>query len=144
MTWLMIETVGLIATIFFLLYYYSMSRMDYWRKRGVKGPKPLPFLGNFKDVFLAKESTMDCFERAYKEFKDEPIIGVYGGHEPLLILRDLDLIKDVLIKDFNKFAQRTHGAIREVRIKQYVLIRMSYKVFFFKFFKDSKMNEYKK
>lgn len=120
----MIETVGLIATVFFLLYYYSMSKLDYWRKRGVKGPKPLPFLGNFKDVLLAKESTMDCFERAYKEFKDEPMVGMYGSHEPLLILRDLDLIKDVLIKDFNKFAQRTQGAIREVEPLSEQLFRL--------------------
>lgn len=124
MSWLMIETVGLIATVFFLLYYYSMSKLDYWRKRGVKGPKPLPFLGNFKDVLLAKESTMDCFERAYKEFKDEPMVGMYGSHEPLLILRDLDLIKDVLIKDFNKFAQRTQGAIREVEPLSEQLFRL--------------------
>ncbi|XP_033192745.1 cytochrome P450 6B1 [Bombus vancouverensis nearcticus] len=114
MSWLMIETIGFIVTVFVLLYYYSMIKLNYWRKRGVKGPKPLPFLGNFKDVLLGKDSTTDCFQKAYNEFRDEPMVGVYGGHEPLLVLRDLDLIKDVLIKDFNKFAQRTHGAVREV------------------------------
>ncbi|KOX78739.1 Cytochrome P450 6k1 [Melipona quadrifasciata] len=116
MSWLMIETIALIATVLVLLYYYSKIKLSYWKKRGVKGPKPLPFLGNFKDVLLAKESTTDCFQKAYNEFKDEPMVGVYGSHEPLLILRDLDLIKDVLIKDFNKFAQRTHGSVREVRM----------------------------
>ncbi|KAK1132498.1 hypothetical protein K0M31_013881 [Melipona bicolor] len=114
MSWLMIETIALIAAVLVLLYYYSKIKLSYWKKRGVKGPKPLPFLGNFKDVLLAKECTTDCFQKAYNEFKDEPMVGVYGGHEPLLILRDLDLIKDVLIKDFNKFAQRTHGSVREV------------------------------
>ena len=112
----MIETIALIATVFVLLYYYSKIKLSYWKKYGVKSPKPLPFLGNFKDVLLGKDCTTDCFQNAYNEFKDERMVGVYGGHEPLLVLRDLDLIKDVLIKDFNKFAQRTHGSIREVRM----------------------------
>ena len=112
----MIETIALIATLFVLLYYYSKIKLSYWKKRGVKGPEPLPFLGNFKDVLLGKECTTDCFQKAYTEFKDEPMVGVYGGHDPLLVLRDLDLIKDVLIKDFNMFAQRTHGSVREVRM----------------------------
>lgn len=124
MSWLMIETIGFIVTVFVLLYYYSMIKLNYWQKRGVKGPKPLPFLGNFKDVLLGKDSTTDCFQKAYNEFRDEPMVGVYGGHEPLLVLRDLDLIKDVLIKDFNKFAQRTHGAVREVYVLTfYVLLK---------------------
>lgn len=114
MSWLMIETVALIATVFVLLYYYSKIKLSYWKKYGVKGPKPLPFLGGFKDVLLGKESTTDYFHKVYNEFKDEQMIGVYGGHEPLLILKDLDLIKDVLIKDFSKFAQRTHRSIREI------------------------------
>lgn len=111
----MLETFALVCTVFVLLYYYSLSKLEYWRRRGVKGPKPLPFVGNFKDVLLGKISTTDCFHKAYNEYKDEPVIGVYGGHDPLLLVKDLDLVKDVLIKDFSKFAQRTHGAVREVR-----------------------------
>lgn len=106
MSSLMFETVGLLAAILFLLYYYSKSALDFWKKRGVKGPKPIPFLGNFKDVFLGKISVNDSFVKAYYEFRDEPLIGMFSGHIPILLVKDPELMKDVLIKDFWKFADR--------------------------------------
>ncbi|XP_029055795.1 probable cytochrome P450 6a14 [Osmia bicornis bicornis] len=106
MSWPLFEAAGLLAAILFLLYYYSTSLLQYWEKRGAKGPKPIPFLGNFKDMFLGKSSFNDCIIKAYYEFKDEPLIGVFSGHIPILIVRDPDLMKDVLIKDFSKFADR--------------------------------------
>lgn len=30
-----------------LLYYYLTWHFDHWRKRGVLGPKPIPFVGTF-------------------------------------------------------------------------------------------------
>ncbi|XP_017758026.1 PREDICTED: probable cytochrome P450 6a14 [Eufriesea mexicana] len=114
MTWPVIETVGLAVTVLILLYYYSKSKLEYWRKRGVNGPKPLPFLGNYKDVFLGKASVSDSFEDAYNNFRDEQVVGIYVGHTPLLVLRDPDIIKTVLIKDFSVFADRTIRTVRTV------------------------------
>lgn len=101
-----LETIALVAAVALLLYYYSISALQFWEKRGVKTPKPIPFLGNFKDVFLGKISINDCFVKVYNDYKDEPMVGVYGGHIPHLVLRDPDLIKDVLIKDFPNFVNR--------------------------------------
>nr|XP_034183757.1 probable cytochrome P450 6a14 [Osmia lignaria] len=106
MSWSMFETVGFFVGILILLYYYSTSVLEFWQKRGVKGPKPIPFLGNFTNVFLGRSSVNDCFVKAYYQFKDEPMVGVFGGHIPHLIIRDPDLIKDVLIKDFSTFVNR--------------------------------------
>lgn len=114
MTWPVIETVGLVDTVLILLYYYSKSKLEYWEKRGVKGPKPLPFVGNYKDVFLGKASVSDSFEDAYNNFKDEQVVGLYVGHTPLLVLRDPEIIKTVLIKDFSVFADRTIRTVRAV------------------------------
>nr|QBC73114.1 cytochrome P450 mono-oxygenase [Osmia bicornis] len=104
--WSVLEIVGFLVAILILLYYYSTSILEYWKERGVKGPKPIPFLGNFKDVYLGKISMNDCFVKAYREFKGEPMVGVFSGHIPHLVLRDPDLIKDVLIKDFSNFVER--------------------------------------
>ncbi|XP_012136792.2 cytochrome P450 6a2-like [Megachile rotundata] len=101
-----LEVIALAAVILFLLYYYSTSALQFWEKRGVKGPKPILFLGNFKDVFLGKVSINDCLVKVYNDFKDEPMVGIFGGHIPHLVLRDPDLIKDVLIKDFPNFVDR--------------------------------------
>lgn len=106
---------GFVAAILFLLYYYVTYKFDFWRKRGVQGPKPIPFFGNFLDVFLTKASVSDCFTNAYFNYKDEPLVGMFLGSTPLLVVKDPDLIKDVLIKDFPCFADRTLGPVDEVR-----------------------------
>ncbi|XP_076165087.1 putative cytochrome P450 6a14 [Ptiloglossa arizonensis] len=114
MTWPMLETLGLGVAVLFLFYYYFTSTFDFWKKRGVKGPKPIPYLGNFKDVFLGKASISDCLNKAYYDYKDEPMVGIFAGQKPLLVLRDPELMKDVLIKDFSVFADRTFKPVEEI------------------------------
>lgn len=42
-------TGALVSVIAFLvsLYIYFTWNFDYWKKRGVAGPRPIPFLGNY-------------------------------------------------------------------------------------------------
>ena len=119
-----LEALGFVAAILFLLYYYFTSTFDFWRKRGVKGPKPIPFFGTFLDVFLAKDSVSDCFTHAYCNYKDEPLVGLFVGSTPLLVVNDPDLIKDVLIKDFPCFAERTLSSVDEVEPLSVHLFRL--------------------
>ena len=119
-----LEALGFIAAILFLLYYYFTSTFDFWQKRGVKGPKPIPFFGNFLDVFLAKNSVSDCFTNAYYNYKSEPLVGLFVGSTPMLVVKDPELMKDVLIKDFSCFAERTLTAIDEVEPLSVHLFRL--------------------
>ncbi|XP_071581356.1 probable cytochrome P450 6a13 isoform X2 [Temnothorax nylanderi] len=70
-----------IAVVILALYYFLTSSYDFWKSRGVRGPRPIPGL-------------------------DEPMIGIFDRKTPVLVIQDLDLIKDVLIKDFLVFATR--------------------------------------
>lgn len=101
--WLEI-TLGLGALV--LLFYYTTSGLDYWRKRGVRGPRPLPIFGNFASVFLKQKAPFQVFSQIYEDYKKYPYAGAFRGHKPMLVLNDLDLIKNVLIKDFSTFAGR--------------------------------------
>ncbi|XP_024867536.1 probable cytochrome P450 6a13 [Temnothorax curvispinosus] len=95
-----------IAVVIFALYYYLTSNFDFWKSRGVRGPRPIPGLGNFKDVMLNKISVGDYLTEMYNTYKDEPMIGIFDNKTPVLVIHDLDLIKDVLIKDFLVFPTR--------------------------------------
>ena len=39
--------------------------------------------------------------------------GFYLGQEPRILITDLDMLKEILVKDFNKFMDR---AVREFRL----------------------------
>ncbi|XP_015434778.1 PREDICTED: cytochrome P450 6a2-like [Dufourea novaeangliae] len=94
------------VVLFLVFYYYCVSTYDFWKKRGVSGPKPLPFFGNAKDLVFERISLAKFVQSTYETYKHLPMIGIYMCREPLLFLNDPDLIKDVLIRDFNKFADR--------------------------------------
>lgn len=95
-----------IAVVFLAFYYYFTSTFDFWKSRGVPGPRPIPLFGNIKDVILGKKAMGFYLKDLYNDYKDEPIIGIIIRRTPILVVKDPDLIKDILIKDFTKFADR--------------------------------------
>lgn len=95
-----------VAAILLAIYYYFTSTFDFWKSRGIPGPQPIPVFGNFKDVMFNKKAAGDYLMEMYNEFKNEPMIGIFARKTPVLIVKDPEFIKDVLIKDFTKFADR--------------------------------------
>ncbi len=88
-----------------VIYAYVKYVYTYWQRRGVKHlPPTFPF-GNFKDSFLQRLSIGELCEKMYYQ-TSEPFIGIYGAIRPTLLVRDLTLIRRVLIKDFQHFTDR--------------------------------------
>ncbi|KAK9308048.1 hypothetical protein QLX08_001781 [Tetragonisca angustula] len=100
------QILSAIAVVFLALYYYFTSTFDFWKNRGVVGPRPLPIFGNLKDVLQRKMIMGDCVRMLYEEYKSQPMFGIFLRSSPSLVLCDLDLIKDVLIKNFSTFDDR--------------------------------------
>ncbi|XP_036139076.1 cytochrome P450 6A1 isoform X2 [Monomorium pharaonis] len=105
---------GIVAVII-ALYYYLISTFNFWKSRDVQGPQPIPGFGNLKDVLLAKEHFGDYVTKIYNEYKNEALIGIFSRKTPILIVKDLDLIKDVLIKDFTHFPYRRMPVAEKVQ-----------------------------
>lgn len=108
------QILSVIVAVFLAVYYYLTSTFDFWKDRGVVGPRPIPGFGNIKDVMLRKISIGDYIARLYEKYKNEPMIGIFVRGSPSLILCDLDLIKDVLIKDFSTFDNRGLNVLERV------------------------------
>lgn len=92
-----------LITAFYLLARYVYS---YWKRKGFKtlaGDNIL--FGHFRLPFTQKESFADFIERIYKE-TTEPFIGIYGIFRPILLVRDPELIRKILVKDFSSFSDR--------------------------------------
>ncbi|KAK1122055.1 hypothetical protein K0M31_009900 [Melipona bicolor] len=74
------------------IYYFYISNYNYWKNRGIPGPKPGLFLGNFWGVITGKYATATVVKNWYHEFKHEPVFGIYEGRAPLLVINDLELV----------------------------------------------------
>ncbi|XP_061394730.1 probable cytochrome P450 28a5 [Musca vetustissima] len=89
---------------FILLYIFLVWNFDYWKKRGVTGPKPRPFLGNFPSVFTQKSHISCDIREIYEAYKTtDNYVGIFNCRTPLLMITNADLIKQILVKDFQKF-----------------------------------------
>uniref|UniRef100_A0A2A4JMY4 unspecific monooxygenase n=1 Tax=Heliothis virescens TaxID=7102 RepID=A0A2A4JMY4_HELVI len=93
-------------TIVCFLYYYFTRTFKYWTSKNVKGPTPIPFFGNFIDVFFRRKHVGVLYTELYKQYPNEKVVGLYRMMSPTLLIRDLDIVKQVLIKDFDSFPDR--------------------------------------
>ncbi|CAH0399766.1 unnamed protein product [Chilo suppressalis] len=97
----------ILVTVFCL---YCKKKYSYWREKGVKGPVPWPVVGNFGNVILQKESLDQCIKDIYSKYKGEKLVGLYSGFRPVVLIRDPELIKHVLIRDFDVFQERGNSS----------------------------------
>ncbi|KAL7304515.1 hypothetical protein TKK_0003304 [Trichogramma kaykai] len=87
-------------------YFYAVRNFSYWKRRGFKEIPPTAVFGNFTECFLAKKPLVHVLNDIYEYAKDEPSVGFYVLDKPYLMVRDPELIKHVLIKDFANFTDR--------------------------------------
>ncbi|XP_025113171.1 cytochrome P450 3A24-like [Pomacea canaliculata] len=86
----------------FLLYLYGTWSFGIWKSLGVDGPAPLPFFGHQWEIKKkGYENSIRKWSQTYGR-----TYGIYCGRRPLLVTTDLDILKEVLVKDFNRFADR--------------------------------------
>jgi cytochrome P450 family 6 len=96
----------ILTALIIAIYLYMTRKFNYWKKRGVLEVPPIPFLGNFAECIFLKKSPGHFLKELYDQAKEMPYIGFYIFDEPALLVRDRELVKNVLIKDFNYFADR--------------------------------------
>ncbi|CAL1682604.1 unnamed protein product [Lasius platythorax] len=99
---------GMIALTALIIaaYLYMTRKFNYWKRRGVSEITPTPFLGNFKECVLLKKSPGFLMKDFYDQAKGLPYVGFYVLDKPFLLIRDREIVKNVLVKDFNYFSDR--------------------------------------
>lgn len=95
-----------LVLVWTLLYFYAKKTYTYWERRGFKVLPDLSYIfGHFKSSFFRREYFGQLFEKYYKS-TTEPFIGFYGILQPLLMIRDPELIQSIMIRDFSHFTDR--------------------------------------
>ncbi|XP_063381051.1 cytochrome P450 6B2-like isoform X1 [Cydia fagiglandana] len=99
-------TVVTLAVVVSVLYYYFTRTFSYWKDRNVTGPKPIPFFGNMYRSAMRYDTMGVVFKNIYESFPREKVVGVFRMTTPTLMVRDLDILKHILVKDFDNFVDR--------------------------------------
>ncbi|XP_011188839.1 probable cytochrome P450 6a14 [Zeugodacus cucurbitae] len=88
-----------------LLFTYLRHSYQYWVSHGVPQLK-MNFL--FGTIFQIKTiHKMELLNEVYREFHGKAkLAGTYVFTKPIAVILDLDLVKCILLKDFNKFTDR--------------------------------------
>lgn len=99
--------VAFILACFSILYIWIRRRYQYWTDRGfLQSDGSFP-LGSLKGVGTKMSST-EKYDQIYKEFKGrgQPVVGFYNFLSPAIMPLEPEIIKDILVRDFQSFHDR--------------------------------------
>lgn len=84
---------------------YVKNVFSYWKRQSIPYAKPTFPFGNFKKVFTDELPATDMVVQLYNS-TTEPIVGVFMTINPMLMIRDPKIIRNILVKDFASFSHR--------------------------------------
>lgn len=113
--WIPIST--WISIVFFLILIYlvilyTTKDHNYWKERGVPYEKPLFLAGNLWDVFSGKRQIGKHLGYLYRQFNG-PYFGIFIVGKPYLVIRSPKIIKQITIRDFYNFEDRTFACDKQ-------------------------------
>lgn len=92
--------------LFFIAYFFVKDRYGYFKRRGIPYDEPVLFLGSTWRNVLGGENLVIACHKIYTRNGDKPLVGMYQGIKPTLLIRDPRIIEDILIKEFSNFHDR--------------------------------------
>ncbi|XP_037728455.1 probable cytochrome P450 6w1 [Drosophila subpulchrella] len=103
-----VELTLLLATLTIVFYIWQRRVFTFWKRHGVRYIRPLPLLGSTGEFLTARVPFFEQIQKFHEApgFETNPFVGVYMAYRPALVIRDLDLIKTVMIKKFQYFNNR--------------------------------------
>uniref|UniRef100_A0A8C9ZTA1 unspecific monooxygenase n=1 Tax=Sander lucioperca TaxID=283035 RepID=A0A8C9ZTA1_SANLU len=85
-----------------LILRYGYAPYGFFKKIGIPGPRPLPFIGTFLEYRKGIHNfDTECYQKYGK------VWGLYDGRQPLLAIMDTAMIKTILVKEcYSVFTNR--------------------------------------
>ena len=79
---------------------------------------------NIWNLFTGKKAFVDFNNDVYEIYKNEKMVGQYQMREPQLLVMDMEIAKNILIKDFDYFVDRRSIEIPDNSYFNKVFLRM--------------------
>lgn len=100
------DAITIVICVASIYYVYAKRVYSYWERKGFNQFPGVSYLfGHFSATFARKEFIADAVTKVYRA-TNEPFIGIYSLLMPILLVRDPELIRSILIKDFAHFTDR--------------------------------------
>ena len=95
-----------LIAILIYIYFWFQNRKNYWKNLGFDYVKlDFPY-GSFKGIGTEK-ALCDGLDEFYREFKGKAkVVGLFNFVKPVLLPIDPDVIKYILIQNFDNFHDR--------------------------------------
>uniref|UniRef100_A0A1B0D1R4 Uncharacterized protein n=2 Tax=Phlebotomus papatasi TaxID=29031 RepID=A0A1B0D1R4_PHLPP len=82
---------------------YFKWTLSYWTRKKVEAPPPLPIVGNMGEMIIQKKHYGEVYNEIYRSYPTAKYVGIYKMGTPAVLVRDLDLVRDVLVANFAHF-----------------------------------------
>ena len=101
-------TLGLIFIAVISIWTWLNERKYYWKRQNVTHLMGNILLGNFGWVFLLKQSMFDLIQAIYErsDLQNTPFFGINVLTRPAIVLKDPELIKQMIVRDSSFFPNR--------------------------------------
>lgn len=86
----------------------------FFDKNGIPYVKPTWLVGNMGEVITLRKATAVVYLELYKKMEPHKFAGVFNLHTPTIMIRDPEMIKQILIKDFSHFRDRANPVSSDV------------------------------
>ncbi|XP_013101426.2 probable cytochrome P450 9f2 [Stomoxys calcitrans] len=102
---MLVEFLVLLAIGAVFFYRWATKNDDFFEKRNMAHDKPCFLLGSGKDVILRRTNVLEMICEVYQRHNGI-VYGVFDNRDPVILIREPELIKRVLIKDHEHFFNR--------------------------------------
>nr|AVL92843.1 CYP450 [Locusta migratoria] len=93
------------------LWFCYFRHFSYWTNKGAPHLRPWTPFGNCYKSIVQKQMLAEDLDELYRRFRGKRYVGFYRGLEPRLLLIDPDVIRQILVKDFDNFTDREPSII---------------------------------
>lgn len=93
----------LLTTLLGIYFYLTRHFGKYEKLYDLPALKPVPIFGTEIDYLLGRKSTNDVVLQNYRAFEGHKLGLIYQGSRPSIVIRDVEILKHITIKDFEHF-----------------------------------------
>ncbi|XP_059484979.1 probable cytochrome P450 6a14 [Neocloeon triangulifer] len=106
------------------IYFYLTKNFTHWRDMGVPFLKPHLLFGNTSKRITLQISYPEMLDELYQQFDGEKIAGIFEGRLPRMMIRDPELLRQVLVRDFDSFVDRALVSIHPDAYEENMLVSL--------------------